>query len=47
MTNTELTPQNTRLGFVGIGVMGNSMCGHLLTKGTHGFLHRCSFLALF
>jgi 3-hydroxyisobutyrate dehydrogenase len=24
---------NTRLGWIGTGVMGLSMCGHLLSKG--------------
>ncbi len=27
------TPGKTRLGWIGTGVMGNSMCGHLLDKG--------------
>ncbi|HWC88404.1 MAG TPA: NAD(P)-binding domain-containing protein, partial [Pirellulales bacterium] len=27
------TPGKTRLGWIGTGVMGSSMCGHLLAKG--------------
>lgn len=26
-------PQNTRIGWIGTGVMGRSMCGHLIAKG--------------
>src|SRR5690349_7628197 len=35
MTNDQLTiaPGKTRLGWIGTGVMGSSMCGHLLAKG--------------
>ena len=29
----EISPQKTRLGWIGTGVMGRSMCGHLLTAG--------------
>lgn len=29
----EITPQKTRIGFIGTGVMGRSMCGHLLAAG--------------
>ena len=29
-----ITPQATRIGWIGTGVMGRSMCGHLLTRGT-------------
>lgn len=28
-----LTPENTRIGFIGTGVMGKSMAGHLLDSG--------------
>lgn len=28
-----VTPENTTIGFIGIGVMGNSMAGHLLNAG--------------
>jgi 3-hydroxyisobutyrate dehydrogenase len=28
-----ITPQATRIGWVGTGVMGQSMCGHLLSEG--------------
>ena len=27
------TPDNTRIGWIGTGVMGASMCGHLLDAG--------------
>ena len=27
------TPQSTRIGWIGTGVMGSAMCGHLLTHG--------------
>lgn len=29
----EISPQKTRIGFVGTGVMGRSMCGHLVAAG--------------
>ena len=29
----EITPGKTRIGWIGTGVMGISMCGHLLAKG--------------
>lgn len=29
----EVSPQETRIGWIGTGVMGRSMCGHLLAKG--------------
>lgn len=29
----EITPQKTRIGFIGTGVMGRSMCGHLTAAG--------------
>jgi 3-hydroxyisobutyrate dehydrogenase len=28
-----ITPQTTRIGWIGTGVMGQSMCGHLLSEG--------------
>jgi 3-hydroxyisobutyrate dehydrogenase len=28
-----IVPEHTRIGWIGIGVMGQSMCGHLLTEG--------------
>ena len=31
--STEYLPENTRLGWIGTGVMGASMCGHLLDAG--------------
>jgi 3-hydroxyisobutyrate dehydrogenase len=30
---SELNPNNTRIGWIGTGVMGSSMCGHLMIKG--------------
>lgn len=33
MSLPEIVPGKTRLGWIGTGVMGNSMCGHLLAKG--------------
>ena len=30
-----ITPQKTRIGFIGLGVMGRSMAGHILEKGYH------------
>ena len=29
----ELTPGKTRIGWIGTGVMGSSMCGHLIAAG--------------
>ena len=29
----ELTPEKTRIGWIGTGVMGSSMCGHLMKAG--------------
>lgn len=28
-----MNPENTRIGFVGIGVMGKSMCRNLMKQG--------------
>ena len=33
MTQFEIAPGATRLGWIGTGVMGSSMCGHLMTRG--------------
>lgn len=33
MPISPVVPGKTRLGWIGTGVMGNSMCGHLLAKG--------------
>ena len=33
MTVTRATPGRTRIGWIGTGVMGGSMCGHLLDAG--------------
>jgi 3-hydroxyisobutyrate dehydrogenase len=33
MSLPEIVPGKTRLGWIGTGVMGSSMCGHLLAKG--------------
>ena len=29
----EISPDRTRIGWIGTGVMGRSMCGHLLAAG--------------
>ena len=29
----EITPEKTRIGWIGTGVMGSSMCGHLVAAG--------------
>jgi 3-hydroxyisobutyrate dehydrogenase len=33
MAVTKIVPGTTRLGWIGTGVMGQSMCGHLIAKG--------------
>ncbi len=33
MSASKVAPGTTRLGWIGTGVMGQSMCGHLLAKG--------------
>lgn len=33
MSALTITPGKTRIGWIGTGVMGQSMCGHLLSKG--------------
>lgn len=32
-TLNSIVPANTRIGWIGTGVMGNSMCGHILSAG--------------
>jgi len=39
MTVELATPAATRIGWVGAGVMGSSMCGHFLTAGFHVTVH--------
>jgi 3-hydroxyisobutyrate dehydrogenase len=39
MTVELAIPAATRIGWIGTGVMGSSMCGHLLTAGYHVTLH--------
>jgi 3-hydroxyisobutyrate dehydrogenase len=39
MTVQLAIPAATKIGWVGAGVMGSSMCGHLLTAGYHVTLH--------
>ena len=29
----EISPEKTRIGWIGTGVMGRSMCGHILDAG--------------
>jgi 3-hydroxyisobutyrate dehydrogenase len=31
--NMQVSPEKTRIGWIGTGVMGRSMCGHLLAGG--------------
>ncbi|HET6881590.1 MAG TPA: NAD(P)-dependent oxidoreductase [Pirellulales bacterium] len=33
MAVSQVSPGKTKLGWIGVGVMGTSMCGHLLAKG--------------
>src|SRR5690242_5017187 len=33
MAALKIVPGETRLGWIGTGVMGSSMCGHLIDKG--------------
>ena len=33
MAVMEIVPGKTRIGWIGTGVMGASMCGHLIDKG--------------
>lgn len=33
MTTQPITPLGTSIGWIGAGVMGGAMCGHLLTAG--------------
>ena len=33
MADLQITPGKTRIGWIGTGVMGSSMCGHLMDKG--------------
>lgn len=33
MTGIEITPDQTKIGWIGTGVMGTSMCSHLIDKG--------------
>lgn len=33
MTTIKISPQSTRIGWIGTGVMGASMCGHLMDAG--------------
>ncbi|MGH7216709.1 MAG: NAD(P)-dependent oxidoreductase [Nitrospiraceae bacterium] len=39
MTVQLAVPNTTRIGWIGAGVMGSSMCGHLLTAGFHVTIH--------
>jgi 3-hydroxyisobutyrate dehydrogenase len=33
MPHTQVSPERTRIGWIGTGVMGSSMCGHLIRAG--------------
>ena len=47
MTNPTVSPEKTRLGWIGVGVMGASMCGHLRTAGYAAKLHKpCLHISL-
>ena len=35
----QILPNKTRIGWIGAGVMGSSMCGHLLTAGFSVTVH--------
>ena len=35
----NITPGETKIGWIGLGVMGSSMCGHLLDKGFAGTVY--------
>jgi 3-hydroxyisobutyrate dehydrogenase len=35
----EFAPGNTRIGWIGTGVMGSSMCGHLIAAGYHATVY--------
>lgn len=39
MNVTTIHPSTTRIGWIGTGVMGRSMCGHLLAKGFQATIH--------
>ena len=32
-SNSSINPSTTRIGWIGTGVMGRSMCGHLIDAG--------------
>lgn len=42
MTSNEVTPDSTRIGWIGTGVMGHSMCGHLISAGYHATVYNRS-----
>ena len=35
----DISPETTRIGWIGTGVMGLSMCGHLLEAGANATIH--------
>ena len=35
----EISPKTTRIGWIGTGVMGASMCGHLIAAGYHATVY--------
>lgn len=39
MTVPEIAPGKTRIGWIGLGVMGTSMCGHLMARGFSMTVH--------
>ncbi len=42
MTAKEVTPDTTRIGWIGTGVMGRSMCGHLIRAGYRATIYNRS-----
>jgi 3-hydroxyisobutyrate dehydrogenase len=39
MAVAQVVPGKTRIGWIGVGVMGSSMCGHLMQKGFSATVH--------
>ncbi|MBV8317051.1 MAG: NAD(P)-binding domain-containing protein, partial [Planctomycetaceae bacterium] len=35
----EFAPGKTRVGWIGTGVMGSAMCGHLMAAGYHATVY--------
>ncbi len=39
MAVSEIVPGKTKIGWIGTGVMGSSMCGHLIDKGFEAIIY--------